>query len=103
MSDEKPCLGCDELRRLLSHWVVAAQNAQAEVRRFRSQVRLSGQELRILDKFRVKISYKEIASAMGISVDTVRTHVRRMYAKLGAHSAAEAINIHDQIQKDQQD
>lgn len=35
--------------------------------------------------------YKGIAQQMGISVETVRTHSRRIFKKLGVHSRAEAI------------
>ncbi|MEI7533521.1 MAG: response regulator transcription factor [Verrucomicrobiae bacterium] len=35
--------------------------------------------------------YKEIADAMDISVDTVRSHIRRVYEKLHVHSRFEAV------------
>ncbi len=37
------------------------------------------------------LSYKEIAHALDISLDTVRTHVRHLYAKLHVHSVALAV------------
>jgi hypothetical protein len=33
----------------------------------------------------------EIASELFVSVNTIRTHIRHIYAKLGAHCRAEAI------------
>jgi DNA-binding NarL/FixJ family response regulator len=36
-------------------------------------------------------SYKMVAAEAGISIDTVRTHVRRIYEKLHVHSVTEAI------------
>jgi len=36
-------------------------------------------------------SYKMIASELGISIDTVRTHIKRIYEKLHVHSQTEAI------------
>ena len=36
-------------------------------------------------------AYKEIANDLGISIDTVRTYVRSLYRKLGAHSVTEAL------------
>jgi DNA-binding NarL/FixJ family response regulator len=37
-------------------------------------------------------SYKMIAADLNISIETVRTHIKRIYEKLHVHSAAEAIN-----------
>ena len=38
--------------------------------------------------------YKEIAVQLGISVETVRTHSRRIFKKLNVHSRAEAILLY---------
>jgi DNA-binding NarL/FixJ family response regulator len=37
-------------------------------------------------------SYKMIAAELNISIETVRTHIKRIYEKLHVHSAQEAIN-----------
>jgi LuxR family maltose regulon positive regulatory protein len=37
------------------------------------------------------LSTPEIARELSLSVHTVRTHVRHLFAKLGAHSRAEAV------------
>ena len=36
-------------------------------------------------------SYKMVADELGISIETVRTHIKRIYEKLHVHSVAEAI------------
>lgn len=36
-------------------------------------------------------SYKEIASNSNISIETVRTHIKRMYSKLHVHSMSQAV------------
>ncbi len=38
--------------------------------------------------------YKEIADNLRISLETVRTHVQRIYRKLGARSRAEVLLKH---------
>jgi RNA polymerase sigma factor (sigma-70 family) len=35
--------------------------------------------------------YKEVADSLGISTDTVRSHIRRIYRKLQVHSRTEAV------------
>lgn len=37
-------------------------------------------------------AYKQVADELGISLDTVRTHIRGMYRKLQVHSVAEAVS-----------
>lgn len=37
-------------------------------------------------------SYKQAADSLTVSLDTVRTHVRNIYAKLQVHSVAEAVS-----------
>ena len=52
---------------------------------------LSGSELRVLRYLPTHLTAPEIASALGVSTSTVKTHMRNLYAKLGAHSRAEAV------------
>lgn len=52
---------------------------------------LSDREVEVLRALVTGRAYKEIAAALGISVDTVRTHIRRIYGKLQVHSAPEAV------------
>jgi DNA-binding NarL/FixJ family response regulator len=37
------------------------------------------------------LAYKQVAESLGISLDTVRTHIRGIYRKLQVHSVAEAV------------
>lgn len=52
---------------------------------------LSHREWEVLDGLSKGDSYKMIADKMGISPKTVPTYIKRLYAKLGVHSATEAI------------
>jgi LuxR family maltose regulon positive regulatory protein len=52
---------------------------------------LSESEIRVLRYLPTNLTTPEIANELYVSANTVRTHVRHLYAKLGAHSRAEAV------------
>jgi ATP/maltotriose-dependent transcriptional regulator MalT len=52
---------------------------------------LSGSEARVLRFLPTNLSGPEIADQLSVSVTTVRTHIRRLYEKLGVHSRTEAV------------
>jgi DNA-binding NarL/FixJ family response regulator len=52
---------------------------------------LSPREEEILSLLANGALYKEIASELGISLDTVRTHLRRIYEKFHVHTRTEAV------------
>jgi LuxR family maltose regulon positive regulatory protein len=52
---------------------------------------LSNSEIRVLRYLPTHLSAPEIAGALSVSTSTVKTHLRNLYAKLGAHSRAEAV------------
>ncbi len=57
---------------------------------------LTGQEMRVLDQIAAGLSNKEIARALGLSPNTVKTHVSNIFAKLGVRRRTEAIGkAHD--------
>src|SRR3954447_14954512 len=53
---------------------------------------LSAGELKVLGYLPSNLSTPEIAAALYLSVNTVRTHIRHIYAKLGAHMRSEAVD-----------
>jgi len=53
---------------------------------------LTPREKEILGLLSQGNSYKMIAAALSISIDTVRTHIKRIYEKLQVHSQVEAIS-----------
>ena len=52
---------------------------------------LSDAELRVLRYLPTNLPAAEIASELVVSVNTIRTHTRHMYAKLGVHTRAQAV------------
>lgn len=52
---------------------------------------LTSRELDVLKLLATGSSYKLVAIEAGISIDTVRTHIRRIYEKLHVHSVTEAV------------
>lgn len=53
--------------------------------------RLSPREVEVLDLLAHGHSYKTAAGALGVSIDTVRFHVRHIYDKLHVHSKSAAV------------
>ena len=53
--------------------------------------RLTPLEIRVLRYLPTNLATPEIARELSLSVHTVRTHVRHLFAKLGAHGRAEAV------------
>jgi LuxR family transcriptional regulator, maltose regulon positive regulatory protein len=52
---------------------------------------LSPGELRVLRYLPTNLSRPEIAGELSVSVNTVNTHLRRIYAKLGANDRSSAV------------
>jgi DNA-binding NarL/FixJ family response regulator len=52
---------------------------------------LSPRELDVLRALGQGHSYKTAAAALGMSIDTVRFHIRSIYSKLHVHSKSEAV------------
>ena len=53
--------------------------------------KLSATELRVLRYLPTNLSRPEIAAQMSVSVNTVSTHIRSIYAKLGAEDRSDAV------------
>ena len=54
---------------------------------------LSESELRVLRYLPTNLTGPEIAGELYVSLNTVKTHLRNLYAKLGTHSRAEAVTL----------
>ena len=55
-------------------------------------IALSAREQGVLRALTRGLAYKQVADELGISIDTVRTHIRAIYEKLQVHSATEAVS-----------
>ena len=53
--------------------------------------KLSKREKEVLDCLAQGMPYKEIADLLGVSIDTVRVHIKGIYGKLHVHSRGEAV------------
>jgi DNA-binding NarL/FixJ family response regulator len=53
--------------------------------------KLSTREREVLEHLAQGVPYKEIASALSVSIDTVRAHIKGIYGKLHVHSRGEAV------------
>ena len=54
---------------------------------------LSGSETRVLRYLPTNLSAPEIARELSVSPNTVKTHIRHLYAKFGTHHRAEAVDL----------
>jgi len=76
-----------EILNLLAGHARAARPEDAEP----LQEPLSESELRVLRYLPTNLRAPEIAAELFVSLNTIRTHLRNVYAKLGVHSRADAV------------
>ncbi len=75
-------------------WRLNARAAPAPFERNAAAVAslgLTGQEIRVLERLAEGLSNKEIARTLGLSPNTVKTHLSNLFGKLGARRRTEAI------------
>jgi DNA-binding NarL/FixJ family response regulator len=53
--------------------------------------KLSNREREVLEHLARGVPYKEIASSLSVSIDTIRAHIKGIYGKLHVHSRGEAV------------
>jgi LuxR family transcriptional regulator, maltose regulon positive regulatory protein len=52
---------------------------------------ITGRELEVLRLLDSELSNREIAARLFVSLDTVKSHTRHLYAKLGVHNRHQAV------------
>jgi two-component system, NarL family, response regulator LiaR len=90
MAAGEPVVGPELTWRLIESLRALPVGGQG-VRPVRSK--LTPREWEVLDLLCAGLSVDQIADELVLARDTVRTHVKRLLRKLGAHSQAEAISI----------
>lgn len=88
-------------RQLLVRWQANAAEARNEAATAAAHVAAAGdsdgreslspREAQVLDMVARGFTYAEVAQRMGLSLSTVRTHVRNIYGKLDVHNKTEAV------------
>ena len=69
--------------------VVALFRKSGQIRE--EKARLSSREQMVLESMANGLTYKQAADRLGISIDTIRTYVHRIYEKLHVQSRTEAV------------
>ncbi|HTV41851.1 MAG TPA: response regulator transcription factor [Candidatus Sulfotelmatobacter sp.] len=72
-------------RRVVGYFSGSRENSNSEL------VQLTAGQKKFLDELAQGYSYKEIADHLGISMDGVRSYIRKIYEKLHVHSRTEAV------------
>ena len=67
-------------------WVATVSTSQRQ-----QAAQLTDQERRVLVQLTQPASYQEIADSLNVSINTVRTHIRHIYAKLGVNKREHAV------------
>ncbi|MGH3132873.1 MAG: helix-turn-helix domain-containing protein [Gaiellaceae bacterium] len=78
----------------LGRHVIPPEDAMPDARdTVHSTAKVTKRELEVLELIADGCSTKEIATALWITEETVRTHVRRLLERLGARTRAQAVAV----------
>lgn len=81
------------MRVINCHQLIMRLSSSAQTRAGNNKItKLSKREYEVFQLISSGANPKNIAQTLGISVTTVRNHIKNIYTKLGVHSQAEAIN-----------
>jgi DNA-binding NarL/FixJ family response regulator len=80
----------------ITHPVAPVATRNIEDRHFKkilNKYRLSSSEIRILEKFLEQKDYKQVADALFLSPQTIRTHKKNIYRKFGVRNMAGIVSL----------
>ena len=80
-----------QLTALITAGLKARRRAASAPRQGKLLDPLTSAEIRVLEKLSERLTYTEIAADLYLSLNTVKTHLRHAYMKLGATSRSSAI------------
>ena len=80
-----------QLTPLITAGLTARKRAAPASRQGKLPDPLTAAEIRVLEKLSQRLTYAEMASELYLSLNTVKTHLRHAYMKLGATSRSSAI------------
>ena len=83
--------GASPISPMIARGVLERIRGRTSVDREAAAVALSPTESEVLELIARGYAYAEIARLRGISIGTVQTHVKHLYAKLAVHSRSEAV------------
>ena len=83
--------GASPISPMIARGVLERIQRRASVGREAEGVALSPTESEVLELIARGYAYAEIARLRGVSIGTVQTHVKHLYAKLAVHSRSEAV------------
>ena len=91
VSGSTPYPSTDNLRALVTAGLQARKLLPSRPQTSRLPDPLTAAEVRVLEKLPQRLTYADMASDLNLSLNTVKTHLRHTYMKLGATSRSTAV------------
>ena len=91
ISDAAHYPNTDNVRSLMAAGIIARKRTAAGPNRGGLPDPLTEAELRVLEALPQRLTYAEMADQLHVSLNTVKTHLRRTYMKLGVSSRTAAV------------
>ena len=83
----------EAIRKVMSGQSVMSSEIQHGIEEMKSMPEMSQRQLEILNLVAKGFSNKEIADVLGVSLETVKDHIKKILLKMGADSRTEAASL----------